>query len=321
MSLRKKDYPCIKCDKHVKKNDKAVLCNLCELWIHKTCEDMDDGTFDVLVRQVAQNGGTYWACKSCRKYAAKFDKSVKELDRKIESVIARVSSHDEEIESLKSEVKELQKANATTRKPVDTVKIESNTRSSIFNEIGEREKRQLNVVVHGLTEADVNVKEGTKRHEEDLKLLQSLTAEIDVQLQLSDAVRFARRLGELNLGDTPRPLLIGFNNIADKNVLLDNAKKFKDKVVDPENEQSRISIVQDLTKAQRAEERSMREEASKRNAELTVEEAKNWLFKVIGRRGERRIAKMRVECTPVISAATPRRQTLRARQQPTITTT
>lgn len=129
MSLRKKDYSCIKCDKNVKKNDKAVLCNLCDLWIHKSCGDMDDSTFDVLVGQVAQNGGAYWACKSCRKYAAKFDKSVKELDRKIESGIARVSSHDKEIESLQSEVKELQKANAITRKPVDTVKIESNTRS------------------------------------------------------------------------------------------------------------------------------------------------------------------------------------------------
>lgn len=91
-----------------------------------------------------------------------------------------------------------------------------------------------------MTEADVKVTDGTKRHEEDLKLLQALTAEIDIQLQLSDAVRFARHLGELNLGDTPRPLLIGFNNIADKNVLLDNVKKFKDKVVDPDNVQSII---------------------------------------------------------------------------------
>ena len=310
MSVRKKDFPCIKCDQHVKKNDKAVQCSLCDLWIHKSCENMDDGTFDVLVRQVSHNGGTFWACKSCRKYAAKFDKSIKELDRKIEDVITRVSNHDQELESIKNDISELQRVSAAASKPVDTTRIERNTRSSVFNEMSEREKRKLNVVVHGLLEADQSVTEGKKRQEEDLKLLQSLTEEIDVQLQLSDVVRFARRLGELNDKDSPRPLLVGFSNIADKNMLLDNARKLKDREVNHDNAESSIavSIVSDLTKAQRAEERTMREEAATRNTELSADEAKNWIFKVIGKRGERRIAKMPVEIktAPIQNASNQR---------------
>ena len=42
---RKKDFPCLKCDMHVKKNEHAVQCSLCELWVHKTCADISDVLF------------------------------------------------------------------------------------------------------------------------------------------------------------------------------------------------------------------------------------------------------------------------------------
>ena len=65
----------------MKKNDKAVKCSLCDLWIHQACEGMSNETFNVLDTQNRDQGGTYWCCKSCRSYAAKLDKRMKELNR------------------------------------------------------------------------------------------------------------------------------------------------------------------------------------------------------------------------------------------------
>ena len=58
MPDRKKDYPCISCKVHVKKNDKAVKCSLCDLWIHQACEGMSNETFNVLDTQNCDQGGT-----------------------------------------------------------------------------------------------------------------------------------------------------------------------------------------------------------------------------------------------------------------------
>ena len=52
-------------------------------------------------------------------------------------------------------------------------------------------------------------------------------------------------------------------------------------------------MISDLTKRQREEEGKMRQEADRLNGERSEEDAKNWLWKVVGRRGERRLVKMK----------------------------
>ena len=50
-----------------------------------------------------------------------------------------------------------------------------------------------------------------------------------------------------------------------------------------------------MTKAQRKDERKLREDVVKKNSELTEDEAGNWIWKVVGRRGERRTVKVSIE--------------------------
>ena len=65
---------------------------------------MDDATFDVLVRQVENNGGTYWNCKSCRTFAAKFDKRMKDIARRLVEVEDEVNLNAVDIAVMKYDI-------------------------------------------------------------------------------------------------------------------------------------------------------------------------------------------------------------------------
>ena len=55
-SNRKKNYPCLRCNEHVKSNENAVKCALCDLWVHQSCEHMSNETFKVLDTQNEEIG-------------------------------------------------------------------------------------------------------------------------------------------------------------------------------------------------------------------------------------------------------------------------
>ena len=56
-----------------------------------------------------------------------------------------------------------------------------------------------------------------------------------------------------------------------------------------------VRVVADLTKAQRETEREMERTCEDRNVHLTAEEAKNYVWKVVGPKGQKRLAKVPIE--------------------------
>ena len=108
----------------------------------------------------------------------------------------------------------------------------------------------------------------------------------------AEAVKFAKRLGAKPkaAGDDPRPLRIGFRKVGLRNKVLDACYKHK-AVITAQTGWAKVSLIPDLTKMQREEEHKMRNEAVTKNAERTDDEAKNFEWKVTGRRGERRLVK------------------------------
>ena len=113
-SKRKKDFPCIHCDKHVKKTDYAVQCALCELWVHKDCGKFSDETYKVLDMQNEATGMCFWSCKSCTSFGMKFEKRMRDFDKrmnKLETEVVKELTYD--VEGIKGNLKEL---TATTEK-------------------------------------------------------------------------------------------------------------------------------------------------------------------------------------------------------------
>ena len=108
-----------------------------------------------------------------------------------------------------------------------------------------------------------------------------------------ESARFARRLSPVADNDTPspRPLLIGFKTEDGRDAVLEKSPLLGDK----DEPWSSVNVVMDLTKCQRKEEKKLRDTASKKNAELGEDEEGNWRWKVVGRRGERKMVKVLIQ--------------------------
>ena len=294
-SKRKKDFPCIRCSNHVKINDHAIQCALCDLWVHKECEKMSDETFKVLDVQNEENGRCFWSCVSCNSYARKFDKRMRDMEKRVtkleETTVPKlnddISGAIKDISDLKSSFKKL----SEETKESQSGNVES-VSSAVFDEFRERESRKCNVVVHNISESGAEVAEAEDILKYDKDKLQELCGVLSLDIDVAECARFVKRLGpRVEDSTSPRPLLVGFKNVETVNSVLQKAPKLAEK----EEPWSRINVVKDITKIQRKEEKKLREDVVKKNAERTAEESENWEWKIVGRRGERKIVKVSIE--------------------------
>ena len=306
-SKRKKDFPCLKCNNHVKTSEYAIKCALCDLWVHKDCEGMDTNTFDVLDMQHEQTGQCFWSCKSCRSYALKFDKRMRDIEKRVVQLEESVPKISSDLTNLKTEVANVKASVATMKN--STVEIQHNAASSVFSEMREREHRRSNLVIHNLVEPDASETDNKLRMEMDKEKMNEVCQVLNVTIDVAADLRFAKRLGERSDDhEKPRPLLLGFKNNEVREKLLEKSPNLAEIDV-----WKKVSIVQDLTPMQRTEEKSMREDAAKKNSDLTAEDAENWEWKVVGRRGERRVVRAARE--KVDNSKGSLRRSQRSRQQ------
>jgi len=94
----------------------------------------------------------------------------------------------------------------------------------------------------------------------------------------------------------------GFWTEMERAVLLRNAKKLEKTVF------SDVNVAADLTKKQRKEEKEMKKEAERRNAQLSEQDqSKNLQWMVLGARGEKRLVKSVPRDPPAQGGRTPAR--------------
>ena len=158
--------------------------------------------------------------------------------------------------------------------------------TSVYEELREREERRGVLLIHGLPEPDSALKGAEDRIAADITKLQSLLREIEVD-DNKDNIKFAARLGDRPKGNDskPRPLRVGFKSVQLRADVFESSKK-----LNSSDGWEEVSIIPDLTKIQREGEKKLRDDAAKRNEERGEEE-KNFEWKVVGLRGERRLIK------------------------------
>ena len=293
-SARKKDYPCLRCDQHVKRTDAAVQCALCDLWVHKACENMSEETFKVLDTQNAQTGQCFWCCKSCKNYALKFDKRMRDVEKRVQDLETAVPKLSTDVQNMQGEIEKIKDTNVKLSKEVKEVGSGSKAEvtTHVFTEMRERESRKCNIIIHNLPEPGAEIIDKDERITKDKNSVEELCRVIGVELDVKEVSRFAKRLGAPSADRiTPRPLLVGFKLAEHCDAVLENAPLLSEK----DEPWTSVNIIRDLTKIQRKEEEDMRTVAETKNAERSEEEAENWMWKVVGRRGERRIVKVSLE--------------------------
>jgi len=268
---------CVGCKKKFTKSDYCVLCGMCNFWYHKTCAGMSDDIYKCVETYYKDNSHTFWNCMPCSTYAKGITARMRELEGRIEEVEKHQGKQDEEIQSMNKEIVDTRKDVRKLEKKLE----ESNLGENVLLELRERKARRLNVVFYGIGESDsTNVEE---RKSWDRKSCQNVFDAIKVNLK-SNTLKFLRRIGEKST--RPRPLLVGMATVADKELLLDNARRLKDSHL------SGVGISADLTPGELKEEREMVTEAENRNKNLTEEDrAKNLKWLVVGQKGEKRLYK------------------------------
>ena len=316
--VRQKGYPCIRCKTQIPKTGVAAIqCSVCELWLHKQCpgkeSEVSEDLYVALNTQKTLSGGAYWSCNSCRSSHAKLNARVVVLDKAVDGLQKKVLTYEREIEALKKEVAAIKQdaKEASAKGKPDAVK--ETVTGAVFKEIRERDAKRHNVVVQGLTEAPRAVTDGKARRDVDIAKLQDMLNVLELDIDASRNVRSATRLGRI--GGDARPLLVLFRNPDDQAAVLDHAKK-----LNTADAWKGVRVLQDLTRIQRQEEKLLRQEADELAAQLTDDEAKNWMFRVVGRRGARRVAKVPLSTVAERADATrrprPTRQRTNARASP-----
>lgn len=283
-------HPCLHCKVNIGQ-EKAIQCTLCDYWVHPKCAKIDDDLYKNLVA-ISEKGFKHcWTCMCCTKSVENLNKKVIALEKRITEVDNKVDVNTEAIEVVNSKVDNLTKVVDGIKESVKGDVISANAQDNVFKEIQERESRKENLVVHGLPEPADTVKPAAARKEKDIENLSTVLQDIKCTLDFKEDVKFLIRAGERKEGvdytSKPRPLLLGLRNLQKKELILNSARNL------PNTVHENISIVPDLTKRQRKEEETMRAEAKKLNEEMSSEDSLNYVWMVVGRRGQRKLARLR----------------------------
>jgi hypothetical protein len=199
----------------------------------------------------------------------------------MESMDARIEENSGSIDKTRKEVEKVDRELRRMEKRIDD--IQERMEDTLFEELRERDQRKLNLILHGVEEPTDNIEDLRERQEADKDTCGIIFKAIRARATRS-SLKFCRRIGKR--GRDPRAMVIGLYSEHDRRNLLERSRdlqhtRYKD-----------VNIVPDLTKKQRAEEVKMKEEAERRNRDLTTEDReKNMKWLVVGKKGEKRIMK------------------------------
>ncbi len=142
----------------------------------------------------------------------------------------------------------------------------------VSGEMKERERRECNIIVHGLQGDDTDVPRDMRVEEDKKSILKIITDHVTKNVKEDDFTE-SFRLGS-KMAKKPRPLLIKMTSIKKKEEIMRNLKNLRDTDV-------KITFSHDLTMLQRENNKKLREQAE----ELTKnDQTDQFLFKVRGGR-------------------------------------
>ena len=238
-----------------------------------------------MVKQDKLHGNVSWTCVSCAAFADGFAQKVKEIESRVEKVEGTTEGNKNDLKKTNDKLDQLQ--TTVNKLKVDQQKVAQTTSGasaeSVYTELREREDRRAVVVIHNVPEPDAALKEKQQRIDADIAKLQAMLNELELDDDKAN-IKFAARLGAP--GDAPRPLRVGFKTVGLRTNVVEAGRNLATKVG-----WESVTVVPDLTKIQRQYEKQLRDEVSKLNDERTADEQKNFEWKVVGPRGERRKVK------------------------------
>ena len=218
----------------------------------------------------------------------------KKLMAKVEKISSQFGSLDEKVDLLKSDILKMKTSHSPPPPPPF---VRCDRRSSPPNQVGPipewmlRQRKKNNIIIFGLVE----ITDGSICLKEQLD---SLWQDVGIT-DLTDDEWSAFRIGKLEDG-RKRPVIVRFEQIKRKSDILLKAKNLKGK-----NKWLGVGITHDLTKLQCLEEKQhelhLRLDAERRNI-IHSESEYGQCWRVVGRRGARRVMLVHEDATPTLSS-------------------
>ena len=289
--------PCIKCQLNVKENEKqgSMSCTVCGRWQHNACStELTKEVIKFFNDMYEREGHHCWSCNGCNSAFRELHTRIGRIETKMRDMDVQVKDNtlnntkiNDKVQLIEKDVEDLKKSGKA-----DKQDIIAEAKKAWSTEQRERESKKDALLLYGLAEPDLSVKSGVERKIADETQAGKLFKAIGVKVT-DDDVKFSVRLGDLTdkVVEEPRPLKISFRKLALREDIFSKARnlqttKFKD-----------VSIVPDLTKQQRDEDKELRDEADRLNDQLSESDSLNWHYRCIGKRGERIICKLKVSAT------------------------
>ncbi len=287
---------CLKCGKKFVKTRAAIQCNLCRLWIHRECTELDESDYKMLVDLSTKIGGSMWNCMSCTSLGSNLVKQVeahggaiKKLEEEVSRVNLNVENHAERLTRLES----APPSGGGGATLVD-----------MYCEMEAIKVREDNIILHGTPSALSSITTAAARKNYDLTLIKMILAEIGISISEED-IRFFRRIAKRDDARPDRPLVMGLKDPNKKIEILKAAKFLAG------SQYSYVSISHDLTRVQREAEERLKEDARLKNEAnrlLPLHEQQRVEFKVVGRIGARQVRAIPLNALPrpIAQAGAPR---------------
>lgn len=286
---------CIECRKDVKEQEKdgSISCCQCDRWIHTGCTTLSQALVKELRSIHEISGRHFWACEGCTSAFSNLTKRMTVFEKDMAELKLTVNNNKESIKEVSEKVDkvtETVKEDMKKRKDQNCDLIAEATKK-MSAELRERESRKNNLVLYGLWEPPQEVK-GRDRKEGDLESVGDLFEAMSARVDVKEDIKFSYRLGPLTdkVYDDPRPMCIGFHKTEVKDMLLMKAKN-----ISKTQHFYNVSMAPDLTAQQRAEDKALVKEAEDKNKAMSEEDQENWIFRCIGPKGQRTIARLRVD--------------------------
>lgn len=265
----------------------ALPCQLCKREVHAACHNIPQELYTMLVEKRAT--GLVFFCEGCNVSAAgllrtitsqqikmtalenKIEDLEKNMKTKVEDAVSKEVKSEAITHIIEEKIKIAMEGPELEQKIKD-ITVEFQPTTQTINECVKEEisieRRKNRVIIHGLEENNEkgNVLE-TSDHQRTLTMLKLVHPRLE-QKNLVSCQRIGKRLN--------RALLVEFNLVHIKQAVMRNLGKLGGKGY-------RVSIVHDLTRAQREECRKLLQEAKEQD-----EEGK---FKVVGPPGRMKIAR------------------------------
>lgn len=246
---------CGRCNKRCEENEKSLQCELCDMWFHAECEQIDEVTYSVLKKDGEKQHPLihFYCSNTCNRAASKFLGNFVKMENEVCILKERVNKVDSHVKSIQ----EGDFTEAMKKSVLDIVRDEKESTKSTAcdaNEIEERLRRNKNLIFFNLEESVKS--ETAERIEEDSKKLITVLNQIDIKDCSTSTFEQTTRLGKK--GDSPRPLKVRFRTTDECTRVLKSARKLKG---------SNIYISRDMTPLERKEWKELLEERNKKRLE------------------------------------------------------